>query len=161
VGTTVTGVVLVSSLAAVVVLGTSAGVHVSGVTALNPALRALDAPAYVVAKQSADQHFPVLMRPLTLAGVVALLVQTVSGALAGEEVVALLGGVGLAAALVALAAVLRGDLPINERMAGWAADDVPVDWTRWRERWERFFLARTLATLGAFAAALAGLTVLT
>jgi hypothetical protein len=52
-------------------------------------------------------------------------------------------------------------VPVNERMAGWTADDVPADWLRWRERWERFFAARTVATLVAFAAALAGLTVLT
>jgi uncharacterized membrane protein len=156
----VTGLLLAASLIAVALLGTSLGVHVSGVAALNPALRALDAPAYVAVKQSADLCFPALMRPLTLAGLVALLAQCVLGWLDGETGVAALAGTGLVAALVALVAVLRGDLPINERMAGWQGDDPPADWRTWQARWERYFRLRTLATTIAFLSALAGLAVL-
>ncbi|HEX8498410.1 MAG TPA: hypothetical protein VF661_14540 [Actinomycetales bacterium] len=149
-----------ASLVAVVLLGTSAGVHVCGAAALNPALRALDAPAYVAVKQSADRCFPVLMKPLTLAGLAALLLQGVLAGLTGRADVAALAAVGLLAATAALVAVLRGDLPINERMAGWTSAQPPTDWQTWRNRWERYFLARTLATVTAFLAALAGLAVL-
>lgn len=148
---------LAASLAAVLLLGTSAGVHVCGVAALNPALRALDAPTYVAAKQAADRHFPALMTPLTLAGLGALLAQTVLGAIDDQALVAALAAVALLAAVTALVAVLRGDLPINQRMAAWTRDDPPADWTTWRSRWERYFLLRTYATVAALAA-LAGLT---
>ena len=154
------GALTTASLSAVVLLGMSAGVHLGGVAALNPALRALDARAYVAVKQSADRCYPALMRPLTLAGLVALLAQTVLGALAGRTAVAILGGLGLTAAVVALLAVLRGDLPINERMSGWTQDDPPLDWQTWRARWERYFLLRTVATACAFLAAVTALAVL-
>ena len=127
-----------ASLSAVVLLGTSAGVHLGGVAALNPSLRALDASAYVAVKQSADRCYPVFMRPLTLAGLVALLAQTVLGALQGQTDLAVLGGLGLTAAVVAVLAVLRGDLPINKRMSGWTQGDPPLDWQTWRTRWERY-----------------------
>ena len=147
-----TGVLLHAvSLLAVVLLGTSAGVHVCGAAALNPALRALDAAAYVAVKQSADRCFPALMK---------LLLQTVLGGLEGRADVTALAAVGLLAAVVALAAVLRGDLPINQRMAGWASEQPPADWRTWRARWEQYFLARTLATGAAFLATLASLAVL-
>ena len=155
-----TGLLLSSSLAAVVLLGTSAGVHVCGVAALNPALRALDAPAYVAVKQSVDRHFPALMKPLTVAGLIALLTQAVLGLLEGRAVVAALATTGLLASLVALLAVLRGDLTINERMASWQGDDTPADWRTWQARWERYFRLRTAFTAVAFLSALAGLAAL-
>jgi len=154
----VTAALLAASLAAVVLLGITAGVHVSGVAALNPALRALDPLTYVAVKQSADRHFPALMKPLTLTGLGALLAQTVLAALQGQPGVAGPAAVGLLAAVVALVAVLRGDLPINQQMATWTGGDPPADWLTWRSRWERYFLIRTIATLVAFVAALTGLS---
>ena len=154
-----TGLLLAASLLAVVLLGTSAGVHVGGVAALDAALRALEPPAYVAVKQAADRCFPPFMKPLTLAGLGALLALTVLGALDGRTAVAALAGLGLLAAVSALVALVRGDLPINERMAGWAPDDVPADWASWRSRWERYFLLRTIGTVVAFLAAVAALAV--
>ncbi len=156
---TTTGL-LGASLAAVVLLGLSAGVHVSGVAALNPALRALDPMTYVAVKQSTDRHFPALMKPLTLAGLGALLTQTVLAALDGHASVAGSSAVGLLAAVLALLAVLRGDLPINQQMARWTRVDPPADWLSWRSRWEHFFVLRTLATLVAFLAAITSLALL-
>ena len=155
-----TGLLLSASLVAVVLLGTSAGVHVCGLVALNPALRELEAPAYVAVKQSADRHFPALMQPLTVAGLIALLAQAVLGLLDGRAVVAALATTGLLAALVALFAVLWGDLPINKRMAGWQGDEPPADWRTWQVRWEGYFRLRTACTAVAFLAALAGLVAL-
>jgi hypothetical protein len=155
-----TNILLPVSLLAVVLLGTSAGVHVGGLAALNPALRALDARTSIAVKQSTDRHFPSFTRPLTLAGLVALLAQTLLGGLYGRVGVAVLAGLGLVAALVALVAVLRGDLPINRQMAGWSPGDPPADWRTWRARWERDFLVRTISTAVAFLAAVAALAVL-
>lgn len=149
--------VLVLAWAAAFLVGLGAGIHVVGVLALNPALRAVDPTAYLAVKQSMDRRFPALMRPLSLAGVVALLVLTVLAAVDGHAGVAVPAGVGLVCAVLAVVAVLRGDLPINERMATWTADALPADWRDWRRRWERFFLVRTLAMLGASAAALTAL----
>lgn len=149
-----TGALVPLAWASAFLLGLSAGIHVVGVLALNPSLRAVDAPTYLAIKQSMDRRFPVLMKPLTLTGVAALLGLTVLAAIDGRADVAVPAGVGLVSAVVALVAVVRGDLPINERMAGWTVDSLPPDWQDWRLRWERFFLARTVATLVASGAAL-------
>lgn len=155
-----TGILLAFSVLAVALLGTSAGIHVCGIAALNPALRALDGPAYLAVKQSTDRHFPALMRPLTLAGIGALLGSAFVAAVDGRGTVAALAAIGSVAALIALVAVLRGDLPINARMAGWAGDRLPADWRTWQARWEQYFRVRTVATVVAFLAAVACLAVL-
>ncbi|GAA2006467.1 hypothetical protein JL107_04130 [Nakamurella flavida] len=155
-----TGPLLVLSGLAVILLGLSAGIHLCGVAALNPALRALDGPVYLAVKQSTDRYFPALMRPLTLAGIGVLLGLTVLAAIDGRSTVAALDAVGLIAGLVALLGVLRGDLPINLRMADWVGDHLPSDWRTWQARWERWFRLRTVATGVSFLATLAGLVAL-
>jgi hypothetical protein len=137
--------------------GMSAGIHVLGVVALNPSWRTLGPATYVEVKQAADRRFPVLMRPLTLAGLLVLVLVTLLGALAGAVAVAVLGGVGLAAAVVGLVAVLRGDLPINQRMATWSVTDPPADLVAERDRWERWFAVRTAATTVAAGASIVAL----
>lgn len=137
----------------------AAGIHVLGVAALNPSWRTLAPTAYVEVKQAADRRFPVLMRPLTLAGLVVAAGLTLLAAVAGRGAVAVLGGVALAAAVVGLVAVLRGDLPVNQRMATWSAVDPPADWQAERARWERWFAVRPAATAVAAAASTAALVV--
>lgn len=148
------------SVVSVLLLGVSAGVHLGGVAALNPALRALDGSTYTAVKQSLDAHFPALMKPLTLTGLLALTLQVVLLGVAGRPVAAGLAAVALLAAVVALVGVLRGDLPLNEEMAGWDRTAPPDDWSTRRARWEQFFRLRTLATSVAFAGALSALVAL-
>ncbi len=57
----------------------------------------------------------------------------------------MLAAVGAVAAVVGLVAVVRGDLPINQRMATWTATDLPATWQDERRRWERWFAVRTVA----------------
>jgi hypothetical protein len=106
-----------------------AGVHLVGIGGLNRALRALPADVYITTKQSMDRELPTLAKPLTIAA---------------------LAGAGTLAGLVALVAVLRGDLPINQLMDTWNPADPPADWQRWRERWEGAFVVRATALLLAF-----------
>ena len=70
----------------------------------------------------------------------------------GAPGVTVAAGVSTAALVVTLAAILRGDLPINVRMATWPADGLPTDWQAVRTEWERWFAVRVVATLVAVVA---------
>lgn len=135
----------------------SAGIHLFGVAALNPTWRALDGPAYLLVKQAADRRFPALMRPFTLLGLAAVTALAVAAAATGRGSTAVPAAVGAVAAVVGLVAVVRGDLPINQRMATWTAAALPADWREERHRWERWFAVRTAAAVVAAAACLAAL----
>jgi hypothetical protein len=148
---------VVVTAVAVALHGMSAGIHVLGVVALNPSWRTLEPSTYVEVKQAADRRFPVLMRPLTLAGLVAPALAVGLAVASGAAAVAAAAGAALVAAGVGLVAVLRGDLPINQRMATWSAADPPADLAVERDRWERWFAVRTAATAVAACASIAAL----
>ncbi len=132
---------------ALVLVAALAGVHLAGTVGMNPALRSLDAHCYVTMKQAADVAFPRLAKPLLLGGlIVTAAAIAVAPSTAGTGVVALLVG-AFALLVVALVAVLRGDLPINRAMAGWDPLDPPAGWDGARARWEYFFSLRTATTV--------------
>jgi hypothetical protein len=138
------------AIAATVLVGLLAGVHLTGIAALNRALRALPASTYIQVKQSMDRELPRLAAPLTISSLAAMLGAAITAALAGCTAAAIVAGFGTVAGLVALLAVLRGDLPINKQMDTWDPATPPADWQVLRHRWERFFQVRAIAVLTAF-----------
>jgi hypothetical protein len=138
------------AVAAIVLVGLLAGVHLAGIGGLNRALRALPAEVYIATKQSMDRELPVLAKPLTIAALLAMAGTATTAAVSGAAAVSVLAGVGTLAGLVSLVAVLRGDLPINQLMVAWNPAEPPADWQRWRVRWEGAFVVRAIALLFAF-----------
>ncbi len=133
----------------------SAGIHLFGVAALNPTWRELDGPAYLLVKQAADRRFPTLMRPITLLGLAAVVALAVAATVVDAQPAGSLATAAAVAAVVGLVAVVRGDVPINRRMATWTATDLPATWREDRRRWERWFAVRTGAAGVAAVACLA------
>jgi len=64
--------------------------------------------------------------------------------------------VGCACLVGATAITLLVNVPIDELIAGWTVATLPAEWTQLRDRWEAYHTARTVVTLGALAATLAG-----
>lgn len=135
------------TLAALVVAALLAGVHIIGVGGLNPAMHALDGPAYLAIKHALDREMPTIARPLMLGSLTLTAVTVVVAAIAGHPAAAVLGFVALLALAATLVAILRGDLPLNRQMASWTPTSLPNDWTATRTRWESFFAVR-VATSG-------------
>ncbi|MEH3075754.1 MAG: hypothetical protein PGN11_03625 [Quadrisphaera sp.] len=140
----------------VVSTGLVAGVHLSGLP-LAEALRTLGPADYTTTKQALDVSYPRLMKPLLLATLALLAASLAAQALAQRRGTVASSGVALAAGLVVLVAVLRGDLPLNEQVAGWDPLAPPAGWEAVRADWERWFAVRTTASAVAFTAALAAL----
>lgn len=136
--------------------GLVAGVHLSGVPLVR-ALRTLDAAGWTTTKQALDVSYPVLMKPLLLTALVLLGAATAAAAVGRRRGTAVASGIALAASAVVLVATLRGDLPLNQQVAGWDPAAPPAGWEAVRSGWERWFAVRTVASAAAFAAALAAL----
>ena len=63
-------------------------------------------------------------------------------------------------ALIALVAeillTLKGNLPINDVINTWSADNVPANWTSFREKWFIIFEYRQIASITGFISLLIG-----
>lgn len=150
---------LLLTVVALLLAGLLAGIHLAGGVGLNPALRSLDGPTYVIVKTALDREFPRLARPLMLASLAAGLAVVVTAAVTGRSDVVIAAGTATVALAGTLVAILRGDLPINRRMARWPVDGLPAEWQAVRARWDRFFAVRvatTLIAVTALAVALVG-----
>lgn len=150
---------LTVDVVALVLTGLLAGLHISGIGGLNPALRSLDGATYLAVKRAADVTFPTIARPLMLGSLLATGILVVVALISGDALVTALAVVTLLSLVATLAAILRGDLPINRIMSSWTSTTMPADWEMVRARWEGFFRIRMLANTVALAALVAAVFV--
>ena len=134
------------SLTTLVLIAILLGIQLFGQVAFNPALRAVDATIYIQIKQSFDIHAPKIAKPVMLLCLTAALATLVTAFMSSSMIVIGASALTLTALVIALLAVVRGDLPINQTMANWSAEEPPENWRAVRTRWERFFALRTGAT---------------
>ncbi|WP_207343652.1 DUF1772 domain-containing protein [Arthrobacter sp. E3] len=155
-------VIFVLSLNALVLIAVLLGIQLFGQVAFNPALRAVDATVYIQIKQSFDITAPRIAKPVMLLCLAAALATLVTALVSSSMMVIGASALSLSALVIALLAVVRGDLPINQTMANWSAEEPPENWRAVRTRWERFFALRTgatcLALIATVVAALASAT---
>lgn len=143
---------IVLTLAATVLVALLLGVHLTGAFLLNPALRMLDTGDYIRAKQAVDRTAPRLAKPLMLTCLVVTTLALGTVVLEGAVVAVIGCAIALVALVATLLAILRGDVPINRRMADWSPSDPPANWLSVRDEWERFFTLRSVANLVALIA---------
>lgn len=61
------------------------------------------------------------------------------------------------AALVSdVAIMMKGNLPINDVINSWTAENIPSDWSNYRAKWLRLFAYRQMANISGFIALLVG-----
>jgi hypothetical protein len=66
-----------------------------------------------------------------------------------------LSALGAALLVAAFTVFLLVVQPANSAMLAWPLDGIPLDWARWRDRWEYGHAARAALMLGGFSALLA------
>ncbi|WP_433172878.1 anthrone oxygenase family protein [Actinoallomurus sp. CA-150999] len=133
--------------------GSLAGVLLAVEMAMVPMLCALRGDRWVEVHRLLDPGFDPLMprvnRVVLALGIVLIVV-------AGPAPARVAFGLAVAGIVgVALVSELR-NVPMNRRIDAWAADGLPDDWPRLRERWARANRLRTLFAAAGFAAAVCG-----
>lgn len=116
--------------------------------------RELDAPGYTRLRQLLDVRFNRWYRPIVYTTVVsnlALLAST-AGKATNLFPAALLAFVAL---LLDIILALRGNMPINKKIATWTSANYPVDWFIYRTEWLKIFSYRQLANVTGFIALVA------
>lgn len=64
--------------------------------------------------------------------------------------------IALLALVAEIVLTLKGNLPINDVINTWSADNVPANWTSFREKWFTIFQYRQIASITGFISLLIG-----
>ena len=140
------------SFGAVLLAGLVAGL-LFGTSLEQQQLKALDAPGWVVARQSIDAVFSRMMPWLWNTTLVLLFVAAYYNRGAARWLMNAAG----AMLLLGIVLTLVFEVPINKQLALWTPDAVPANWAGLRDRWVTFHFARMAAGVAAFVLALLGL----
>ncbi len=140
------------SFAAVLCAGLIAGL-LFGTALEQQQLKALEASAWVIARQSIDAVFSRLMPWLWNTTLVLLFVAAYYNHGAARWLL-------IAAAVMLLLGIvftLVFEVPVNKQIWSWNPAAVPANWAALRDRWMTFHVARTAAGVVAFVCALLAL----
>ena len=121
------------------------------VLVLELALRRLDGPAYVAARQAEYDYFTWFIGIVAVATLVTVTMLVVATYRAHSPLrrPALLA---LGLIVVAIAITLAVNGPINIEQLAWNAQSPPQEWAHIRDRWQIAHAVRTLALAGALVA---------
>jgi uncharacterized membrane protein len=146
---------LTTSELSVFATGIIAGAFLFATVGLRPALAALGAREHVLARQHLIRRLSRVMPVLMLFSVASCGVALwTSGTQvgSGSQIVACL----LSASTFLI--TLGVNVPLNKRFLTWSPEAPPVDWRRYVWRWNAADSVRLVAAIGAFAAALLGVS---
>jgi uncharacterized membrane protein len=135
--------------------GIMAGAFVFATAGLRPAVAALGATEHVLARQHLIRRLSRVMPVLMLFSVACS-----GGALWTTETQSRYGS-HLVAFLLSISTfliTLRVNVPLNIRFLTWSPEAPPADWRRHVQQWNAADSVRLVAAVGAFAAALHGLS---
>ena len=146
---------LTTSELSVFATGIMAGAFVFATLGLRPAVAALAAREHVLARQHLTRRLsrvmPVLMSFSVASCAAALWASGTQGGSVSQ----------LAACLLSASTfliTLGVNVPLNKRFLTWSPEAPPVDWQHYVQRWNAADSVRLVAAVGAFAAALHGVS---
>jgi len=146
---------LTTSELSVFATGIMAGAFLFATVGLRPAVAALGAREHVLARQHLIRRLSRVMPILMLFSVAscgAVLWTSGTQVGSGSQLVACL------ASASTFLITLCVNVPLNRRFLTWSPEEPPADWQHYVQRWNAADSVRLIAAVGAFAAALYGVS---
>jgi hypothetical protein len=66
------------------------------------------------------------------------------------------GAIAFVALVADVLLMMKGNMPINNLINTWTADNYPADWAGYRAKWLRIFLYREIVTISGFTSLVSG-----
>jgi uncharacterized membrane protein len=138
---------VVLGIVTVVVVGVMVGVEFAVAVFVEPIFDRLPADGGVAARSDGARVLGRVM-PFWYMGSLVLAAVWAATSWAAPATPLVLAAAGLLVVSVLMSVALL--VPINNRVAGWAADGVPPDWREQVNRWNRFHYLRVAVIVAAF-----------
>jgi hypothetical protein len=116
----------------------------------------LDANAYTEIRKLTDISMRASFKYVIYAALLANLSLVIATAKAPSSLVFISATIALVALVTEILLTLKGNLPINDVINTWSADNVPATWADLREQWFTIFQYRQTASISGFVSLLIG-----
>jgi hypothetical protein len=116
----------------------------------------LGANAYTEIRKLTDISMRGSFKYVIYAALLANVLLVIATAKAPTSLVFITATIALVALVAEIMLTLKGNLPINDVINTWSADNVPANWKTFRERWFTIFQYRQIASITGFVSLLIG-----
>ena len=116
----------------------------------------LDANAYTKIRKLTDASMRASFKYVIYAALFANMLLVIATAKTPNSLVFISATIALVALVAEILLTLKGNLPINDVINTWSADNVPANWTAFREKWFTIFQYRQIANITGFVSLLIG-----
>ena len=143
-------------LATLVVFALLASQPLFYLMALGPAQKSLRATAYIELRKGLDKSIKPVLRVLYVAALLLCVVLISFSVYTHHLLLLAAAAVALLSLLIDIMLAVKTNIPINNIINEWDADNYPRHWQLFRKKWFHFYRIRQVAGLIGFAALLFG-----
>ena len=111
---------------------------------------------YIEFRKLMDAGFRANFKYAVYAGLIGNLVLLIATAKAPGSLIFITSAIAFFALVADVLLMMKGNMPINNMINGWEADQYPADWALYRTKWLKVFQYRQVANITGFVSLLAG-----
>lgn len=116
----------------------------------------LGANSYTEIRQLIDVSMRASFKYVIYAAILANVLLVILAAKTPSSLVFITATIALLALVAEIVLTLKGNLPINDVINTWSTDNVPANWTSFRDKWFTIFQYRQIASITGFISLLIG-----
>ena len=116
----------------------------------------LGANAYTEIRKLTDISMRASFKYVIYAALLANVMLVIATAKTPGSLVFITATIALVALVAEILLTLKGNLPINDVINNWSADNYPANWAAYREKWFTIFQYRQIASITGFVSLLIG-----
>lgn len=129
---------------------------ISYIISLTDVQKKMNANEYIVFRKLTDKNFRLKFTKIVYATMLLNLALVIVTIIHFNILLLVCAVISFLAFVIDVLLTLKGNLPINDIINTWSAENYPSNWTEYREKWFGFFLLRQFAELVGFVSLLVG-----
>jgi hypothetical protein len=129
---------------------------ISYIISLTNVQQKMNVNEYIVFRKLTDQNFRVKFSKVVYATLLSSIALVIIAIINFNAVLLICALISLLAFIVDIMITIKGNLPINDIINNWTAENYPANWNEYRDKWFGYFRLRQIVNLTGFVCLLTG-----
>jgi hypothetical protein len=126
------------------------------IVALKNVQYGMQAESYIELRKALDVNFRANYKYAVYAALLTSLLLVLVNIKSPGSLLFISASIAFLALIIDLLLMMKGNMPINNLINTWTAENYPGNWTEYRAKWLRIFFYREMATITGFVSILIG-----